>query len=122
MQNMNREKHLETCLVIATGLLVIWFFKPVKGLIIAAAVVGFIGAFIPSLAKWINWFWYKLAEVMGFVMSKVLLSIVFYVFLFPIALIYRMTKKDTLQLKKKSDTYWTSRSHSYSSKDLEQVW
>lgn len=113
---------METCLVIATGLLVIWFFKPVKGLIIAAAVVGFIGAFIPSLAKWINWFWYKLAEVMGFVMSKVLLSIVFYVFLFPIALIYRMTKKDTLQLKKKSDTYWTSRSHSYSSKDLEQVW
>jgi hypothetical protein len=44
------------------------------------------------------------------------------VFLFPIALLYRLTGGDKLQLKKKGDSYWTKRSHKYEAKDLEQVW
>ncbi len=123
MQIVNtREKQIETCLVIVTGLLIFWLIYHVKVLVTIAVAVGIIGAFIPSLARWIHWAWYKLAEVMGFVMSKVLLSLVFFVFLFPISLIYRMFNKDTLQLKKKAGSYWTVREHSYTGKDLEQVW
>lgn len=113
---------LETIVVIMTGMLVLWLFFKVKILITLAVVVGLIGAFVPSLARWIHWAWYKLAEGMGFVMSKVLLSLVFYVFLFPIALLYRMGNKDHLQLKKKPDTYWTLRNHQYTGRDLENSW
>jgi hypothetical protein len=115
-------KYQETCLVIMTGLLVFWFVYQVKVLVTIAVAIGIIGAFIPSIAKWIHWAWYKLADVMGWVMSKVLLSAIFFLFLFPIALIYRMFSKDTLQLKRKTDSYWTKRSHKYTSKDLEHVW
>ncbi len=117
-----REKNLETCLVISTGLIVIYFFKPYEALLMAAAVLGFVGVFVNPLAKWVTWGWYKLADLLGFVMSKVVLSIVFYVFLFPIALLARMSKKDLLQLKKRDDTYWTTRNHKYTAKDLENVW
>lgn len=118
----NRTKQLETCLVIATGLMVFWILFGLKELIYAGIAIGVIGAFIPAIAKWIHWLWYKIAEVMGYIMSRVLLSIVFFLFLFPIALIYRMFNKDVLQLKRKTDTYWTTRDHSYSKKDLENVW
>ena len=119
---MERQKQLETCLVISTGLIVFWFIYGAKILLTIALVIGLIGVFVPALAKWVNWAWYKLADVMGFVMSKVLLSIVFFVFLFPVALLAKLFKKDTLQLNKKPDTYWTERKHQYSAKDLEEVW
>ena len=113
----------ETCLVIMSGLILFWFVYKIKILLTIALVIGIIGAFIPSIAKWINWAWYKLADAMGYVMSKVLLSVVFFVFLFPIAVLSKMlSKKDSLQLKKKEDTYWTERGHGYEKKDLEQVW
>ena len=105
-----------------TGLLVFWWIKRIDVLIIIAIATGVIGAFIPFLAKWIDWAWYKLAEGMGWVMSKVLLSVVFYVFLFPIAMLARISKKDVLQLKKKPDSYWTEREHQYSGKDLDNAW
>ena len=112
----------ESCLVIMTGLLVFWMIYQVKVLITIAIAIGLIGAFIPTVGEWINWIWYKIADVMGWVMSKVLLSAIFFLFLFPIALIYKLFNKDTLQLKKKQDTYWTKRSHKYAAKDLENVW
>ena len=122
MQNNIEGKEQQTCLVIMTGLLVIWWFNWSKWLVLAAAIIGLIGAFLPAIARWINWAWYKLAEGMGWVMSKVLLSIVFYLFLFPIALLSRLVGKSGLQLTRKDDTYWVERSHKYSKKDLDNTW
>lgn len=120
--NNSREKQLETCLVIATGLMVIWYFTRKDALIYAAIAVGLIGAFVPALAKWVHWAWYKLTEGMGWVMSKVILTLVFYLFLFPISILYRLSNKDLLQLKRKSNGYWTERNHAYTAKDLENMW
>jgi hypothetical protein len=122
MKNNNRAKELETCIVIMTGLLVFWLIYKVKIWIALSIAVGIIGAFIPSVARWIHRAWYKLAEALGYVMSKVLLSLVFFVILFPISVFYKLFNKDSLQLKKKTDTYWTKRNHSYSAKDLEYPW
>jgi hypothetical protein len=119
---MENKRQIETCLVIVTGLIVFYFIFNQPLLLKIAIAIGVIGAFIPSIAKWIDFAWYKLAEGMGYVMSKVLLSLVFFLFLFPIAALYRLTKKDTLQLKRKKDTYWTDRSHDYTAKDLENIW
>lgn len=118
----DRAKQLETCLVIVTGLIVIWLIAKKVEIIYAAIAIGVIGAFIPSIAKWIHWLWYKIAEIMGGIMSKVLLSLVFFLFLFPIAVLYRMFSKDTLQLKRNGQSYWTVRDHDYSKKDLENAW
>lgn len=119
---MEKVRPKETCLVIITGLLVFWWIYEIKLLVGIAIAVGIIGAFIPFLAKWIDRAWYKLSEVMGYVMSRILLSAIFYLFLFPIAVLSRLSKKDSLQLKKKSDSYWTKRDHQYTKKDLENTW
>ncbi len=122
MVKHTRAKNLETCLVIATGLIIIFYFKPIEWLLYIAIIVGLIGAFFDGLANWITWFWYKLAEVMGFVMSKVILSIVFFIFLFPVAILYRLFNKESLFPKKNQNSYWVERNHEYEGKDLENVW
>ena len=70
-------KEQQTCLVIATGLLVFWYFTKNEWLIFAAIIIGAVGAFLPGIAKWVNWTWYKIAEVMGWVMSRILLTTIF---------------------------------------------
>ena len=118
-----REKHLETCLVISTGLVIAYFFFQQELLLYLAATIGIIGAFIDSIAQWIHWGWYKIAEIMGGVMSKVLLSLIFFVFLFPLALLSRLFSGDSLQLTKKEDgSYWTVRNKKFEQGDLKDMW
>ncbi len=120
----NREKHLETCLVISTGLVIAYFFFHHPWLLYLAAAIGIIGAFVDSIAKWIHWGWYKIAEIMGGIMSKVLLSLIFFGFLLPLALLYRLFSNDnSLQLTKKEEgSYWTVRNKKFEQGDLKDMW
>jgi hypothetical protein len=125
---MNRQKHLETILVLVLALGVVYWFTHVKNpelgkyLLLAALILGLIGVFIPWLADKIHWAWMKLAHVMGWVMSKVILSIVFFVFLLPMALIVKAMGKGSVQLKSGSNSYYKNRDFVYTKESLEHVW
>ncbi len=119
---MKREKNLETCLVISTGLLVFWYIYKSDVLIYIAFAIGLTGAFFNKPAGLIHWLWYKIAELLGFITSKILLSILFFVFLFPIAILYKLSNKNILQLKRSSKTYWKVRNHKYEASDIENLW
>jgi hypothetical protein len=112
-------------LVIVTGLVVLYFiFKSrYPAFLIAAGVIGVLSIAIPVAGDLIVKGWYKIAEVLGAINGKILLSAVFFVVLFPVAMIARLSKKNPLGLKKDgSNTVFTERNHKYSAKDLEQVW
>ena len=111
-------------MVICLGLLVFYAFTDVRELLYAAIGVGLISLLSSWIALKISWLWMKLAEGMGWIMSKVILTIVFYIFLFPIAMLQRVfTKNDSLKLKKSSgDSYFVERNHTYEAKDLENTW
>lgn len=103
--------------------MVIWLIYDARWLIWLALGVSLAGAFVPPLAKAIHWVWFKIAEALGFVMSKVILTVLFFGFLTVVAFLYRMFNKDLLQLKRKREgSYWLDRNHRYTKKDLEQVW
>jgi len=125
---MNRQKHLETILVLVLALGVIYWMSHIKRpelgkyLLLAALILGLIGVFIPSLADKIHWAWMKLAHVMGWVMSKVILTVVFFIFLFPMALIMRVFGKGTVKLKQEGSSYYKNRDFLYDKESLEHVW
>jgi hypothetical protein len=124
---LNREKELEIILTICVGLLVIYFAtkQQHRWLITLSIGLGIIGAFSKLLTAKIAWAWMKLGEAMGFVMSKVVLSLIFFLFLIPIAMLTRLfsRSKDSLQLKKISgSSYYFERNHTYTAKDLENTW
>ncbi len=121
---MNKEKNLETCLVISTGMILLWFIYGNALFLQIAFALGIIGLFVNPIANWVTWIWYKIADVLGMIVPKILLSLIFFVFLFPVAAIYRLFNSDNLQLKKKEtgSSYWIQRDHHYVGKDLEQIW
>lgn len=121
---MKREKVLESLLVISTGLIVLFFMIKIKWLLLVAIIIGLIGVFWNFLSEKIAWLWLKLSEGLGFITSKIILTIVFYFFLFPIAVISRFFKKQSsLQLKKENkETYFFTRNKIYTKQDFENVW
>jgi len=123
MKNFTKEKNQETILAIVLGLLVFWYFSRYTSLVYISILLVITGLLIPVLSGWITWFWLKLSHVMGWVMSKVILSAIFYLFLFPIAFLSRFFKPDLLQLKKGNKlSHYKERNHTYTSEDLENPW
>jgi hypothetical protein len=117
------QDRFKTILVIVTGLLVLaWIFDlPVLGKI--AVVIGVLSVFIPPAAKAIEWGWLKLALALGWVNSRILLSLIYFIFLLPIAWLSRLFTKDPLMLKKnEASSLFVTRDHLYTGKDLENIW
>ncbi len=80
--------------------------------IIAYIGSGFIslGLIIPILLKPIYILWMTFAVILGWVMTRVILSAVFYIIITPIGIITRLLGEDFLNLKKiKTDSYWNNR-------------
>ena len=76
---------------------------------------GFIGLgiIIPILLKPIYILWMTFAVILGWVMTRVILSIVFYFIMTPIGLLTRLLGEDFLALKKSnSGSYWNNRDQS----------
>ena len=125
MQNQDRFK---TILVIVIGFTALgWFIKYRWGTETYLDEIGFavgaISIFIPPAAKAIEWAWLKFALALGWVNSRILLSIIYFVFLMPIAWVARLFTKDPLALKaKNSGSLYTTRNHQYKKEDLENIW
>lgn len=124
-EKLTREKELETILVLCVFLVIVFLVgkQHYRFLLTLSVVLGLIGMFSKYLTSKIAWAWMKLSEGMGAVTSKIILTAVFYLFLFPVAMLSRVfSKKDSLQLKKTTgDSYYLVRNHKYEAKDLENT-
>ena len=125
-KKLSREKELETILTICVALVAIFLFSKQhhKYWLTISVVLGLIGMFSKYLTTKIAWAWMKLSEGMGAVSSKIILSLIFFVFLFPIAMLSRMFgSKSSLQLKKpEGNSFYFTRNHKFEAKDLENTW
>ena len=119
---MNREKRLESMLIIAAGFIVLFFAFKLKWLLLIALTVAVLGAVSKLATQGITWLWFKIAEILGWVNSRVLLGIIFFLFLFPISLLMRLLSKMTIKMKREKVTYYSERNHTYKPEDLENVW
>jgi hypothetical protein len=69
------------------------------------------GWFLPSLLKPVYKAWMTLSVVMGFIVNKIIMVIIFYLILTPLALIASMTGKKFLDMHidKNAKSYWIAR-------------
>ncbi len=120
---MSDSDKVKAQLVIVTGMLVLYFIFKSQYFLIAGVAVGVISIAIPAGGDLIVKGWYKIAEILGAINGKILLSLVFFVVLFPVAMLAKIGKKNPLSLKKEdNDSVFVERNHKYTPKDLEQVW
>lgn len=103
---------------LAAGL---WFGQPV--LVYLALALLFLGVFIKPAALWVAWGWLRLAHVIGLVNAKIILTLIFYLVLTPIAVCYRLIRGDALRIQRQpADSNWHPRNHTYEKADLEKAW
>lgn len=77
-----------------------------------AAFFAVTGLIVPVLLKPIQKAWMALAVVLGFVMTRVILSVLFYLAITPLSLVMRlMGKRFVLGGRDETITYWHKRKH-----------
>ena len=76
-----------------------------------ATVAGLLALIAPSLLRPIFVGWMVLAFPMGWLVSRVALILLFGVFITPFALFFRVTGRDLLRLRRRSNetTYWRAK-------------
>jgi hypothetical protein len=78
-----------------------------KGLWIAGAVVGLLGLTGTAAALPVYWAWMSVAFVMGNIVSRIVLVLVYFGVVTPMGLIMRIVGRDRLGLRSRSESsYW----------------
>jgi hypothetical protein len=116
-------QELETIAVLATFLLVLSLVSGRHALVITAIALLLVGLFVKPVASAISKVWLKASEYLGAFNSKVILTLVFFLFLTPMAVLYRMFSKHPMQLKNDATVrtlYW-ERNKLYSAGDFEKL-
>lgn len=124
--NIDNKKNSETILVIVVGLVLFYFLFKNKSyshyFLVTALSIGLIQLIVPRIGALIVKLWFKIAEVLGWINTRILLSLVFYFILFPISIMYRLSTKNSLQKKKPSGSVFIERNHLFTKEDLENTW
>jgi hypothetical protein len=91
-------------------------------LIFVGAVLILSAGLAPQTLKWIHGPWMIVALALGWVMTRVLLTIVFFLVVTPIGLIQRLFGKRLIEVAFRTDaaTYWQSRTARPVSEDYEK--
>lgn len=112
----------KTQLVMVVGLLVIAAILQNEVIAYIALGIGLVSLIVPPVGYRIVWGWYKLAELLSRVMNPLILGLVYYTFISPIAILFRLFGNDPLELKTNKGSMYEIREKRYTKEDLEKPW
>ena len=113
----------KTVLTIVIGFLVIYLIGHFNWALWVAIVLGVLGLISSYLALKIQETWMGLSTILSYIIPPILLSVVFFIILFPVALLSRLFgEKDPLQLKKTDATLFKTVDRTYSKDTFEKTW
>jgi hypothetical protein len=115
----------KTALVVAVVLFLFAAWNFYRGRTTVAAVLSgagvalvLTGLLVPALARRFHVFWMKVAAVLGYVNSRVLLTLMYYGVFAPYGLVSRLAGRDPLRRRgAKRQSYWTERKSTRQSKE-----
>ena len=120
----NRDQCKDAGMALVFLLLLIAQLASVPALVPAAMIVALAVMIQPKLVQPFAMLWYGFSELMGTVMSKVILSILFFVLVTPVGLVRTFGGADAMQRKqwkKGKGSVLKVRDHTYEGKELERV-
>ena len=113
----------KTLLTICMGFLVVYLIGKWNWALMVSMGVGLIGIFSTFLSQKIEWFWIQLTKLLSMIVPNIILTAVFYLILFPVAILSRIFgKKDILQIKKGKQTYYLTINKKFGKDDFIYIW
>ena len=119
-----REKELETIIILALASLILFLLFKIKIFLFLSIIFLSVSLLSKKLTSMISRLWLGFSYYVGTVNSKIILTLIFYLFLTPIAFIFRLCTKNPLLLKmgKSLESYYSSRNYTPNKKDFEKIW
>lgn len=119
-----RLQTFETLVPLVFVLLLLQIFYASIWFCYAALLLVVILLFCKPLATLLARSWRWFAATVAAVNTKILLTMIFYLLLTPLALLFRIFNKNPLRLKaaRELPTYYGVREHQYSAADLDKTW
>ena len=107
-------------IILFTISILLFYYNITSYQIFAFIAFGFVGLgiLIPISLKPVYLFWMTFSIILGWIMTKIILTLLFYFLITPIGLVTRLFGNDYLRLKESdSSSYWNNRD---STKELNQ--
>ena len=121
---MKNKDKFEILFTISTGLLVLFALTNNKYLLHVIICFNIITLFIKPISMLCSKAWIKISELLSILSSSVLLSFIYFLFLTPIAILYRLFNGNKLKAKGgvTNATMFRDRNYTYKSTDLDYTW
>ena len=122
-RTITKEQSRDTGMAMVLLLLLVFIARKREGWLIGAIVLHVVNMIVPQVYRPLAVLWLGLSDLLGAIVSKVLLSIVFFGIVMPIGIVRRLLGKDSLKLrafKAGSDSVMLERNHTFVAADLER--
>lgn len=117
------EDNSKVLLTMVTGFLIIaLLLKKHTWLIYLPVGIGVVALVSDTAANGLVKAWLKLAGVMGKINSRIILSLIFFLFLTPIAFLYRLSGKTKSYYRQRGESTFNVLNKPYTKSDLENMW
>ena len=119
-----RKKDLETVLVLSLVCVVLYLIFDREFFVFGAMVLLIVGLVFKKITSKISDLWLGFSEIIGKFNTKIILSVIYYCVLTPVAFVYRIFHKDHLNLLKNpsKSSYFISRDKTFIADDFEKMW
>ena len=98
--------------VLLLGCFLLWRQRGASWPLISIGTVLVVAAsFVPSILKWVHGPWMIMAVVLGWIVTRILLTLVFFLVVTPLGLLQRLFGKRVIEVAWKADavSYWQLR-------------
>lgn len=113
----------KTVLTIVVGFVLIYLITRWKWSLSVAFLVGLAGMLSDFLAKKIEFLWMKLAVLLSYIIPNILLTLIFFLFLYPIAVLNKLLgKKDPMHLKNRTSSLFIHNEKVFDKAYFEKHW
>lgn len=114
---MKKNNSAETILAISGGLVVFYLIYKVDVLLFIALGFIAVGLLSSFLSSKIEWLWLGLSKILGYISSRIILSVVYFLVLTPLALLRRMLRQKKSFI---NSSNFHLREHVFSKSDFEK--
>lgn len=113
----------KTVLIISIGFAIVFAITGLKWALYTVLIVGVLGIISSRICYFIDLLWMKLAKILSYFIPNILLSLVFYLFLFPLSILSKIFGKgDNLNLGNKNNSLWIAHNKTINKEYFEKTW
>lgn len=122
-KTITKDQSRDTGMAMVLLFLILFLVRKREGYLFGAIALHVINMIVPQIYRPVAVVWLGLSEAVGIVTSKILLSLVFFLVVTPIAIVRRLVGKDSLQLrtfKSGEGSVMLERNHLFIGADIEK--